>query len=196
MLYLFGGLFLAFGLGACTWLFVAQNVETPSYRVVEADGAIELRAYPEMIAAEITTTGSRRDAVRAGFRPLAGYIFAKEREGDKIAMTAPVTQRAGEGQDWTVQFIMPSQYTMEDLPAPVRKDVRLTPIAPRQRVAIKFSGVADDELIAKQESLLRAWMEARGLTPDGAPIYAYYNDPFTPGFLRRNEVIFDLASGS
>jgi hypothetical protein len=28
----------------------------------------------------------------------------------------------------------------------------------------------------------------------GAPTYAYYNDPFTPGPLRRNEVIFDVTT--
>jgi hypothetical protein len=26
-----------------------------------------------------------------------------------------------------------------------------------------------------------------------APIYAYYNDPWTPGFLRRNEIMVDVA---
>jgi hypothetical protein len=31
-------------------------------------------------------------------------------------------------------------------------------------------------------------MAARALSPLGPPTYAYYNDPFTPGFLRRNEI--------
>jgi hypothetical protein len=37
-------------------------------------------------------------------------------------------------------------------------------------------------------------MSARGLTPEGPAVYAYYNDPFTPGFLRRNEVMIDIAT--
>lgn len=193
LMYLVGGVALVFTLGACAWIYATSNVETPPYTVIESDGKIERRAYPDMIAAEITTIGTRYDAVRAGFRPLAGYIFAKEREGGKIAMTAPVTQRAGEGQDWTVQFIMPAQYSLDDLPEPVQGDVRLTPIAAQERVAIQFAGVATDALIAKQEALLTEWLAARGLTAVGKPTYAYYNDPFTPGFLRRNEVIFDLA---
>ncbi|MEM7240294.1 MAG: heme-binding protein [Pseudomonadota bacterium] len=179
--------------GACAWIYASSTVEQPGYDVVEADGAVEIRRYPELVTASVIRSGPRYDAVRAGFRPLAGYIFAKERPGDKIAMTAPVTQRKGEGQDWTVRFIMPSQYSLDDLPAPAGQDVTLATLPATDRVAIRFSGVADDELIAEQEGLLRDWMAGRGIEASGSPIYAYYNDPFTPGFLRRNEVLFDLA---
>lgn len=193
VIWLFGGLFLAATLAACGWIYATSNVATPDYAVVKTDGAVEIRDYPELVVAEITTTGSRDDAVRAGFRPLAGYIFAKEREGEKIAMTAPVTQRAQQGQDWTIQFIMPKEYTLETLPRPAGAEVRLATEPAMRRVATRFSGVADDALLAEQEAKLRAWMDANGLVADGAPLFAYYNDPFTPGFMRRNEVIFNLA---
>ncbi|MEL7049086.1 MAG: heme-binding protein, partial [Pseudomonadota bacterium] len=64
------------------------------------------------------------------------------------------------------------------------------------RVAIRFSGMATDTSIAEQEAKLRAWMTSNNLTPAGAPTYAYYNDPWTPGPLRRNEVLFDLEGPS
>lgn len=196
MLIVFGGLgVLAIGVVAA-WVYVMSNVEQPTYQVVDADGDIELRSYPAMIAAEVVTIGPRDQAVRAGFSPLARYIFARERQGEKIAMTAPVTQQAGVGNTWTVQFIMPSEYSLQDLPAPVRDEVTLVPMPARETVAIRFSGVADDDLIARQEAKLRAWMARRGLLADDAPIYAYYNDPLTPGFLRRNEIIFYLTPGS
>lgn len=196
LIYLGGALVVLFLLAAGAWIYATSNVAEPKFDVLAADGPIEHRAYGPMIAAEVTRTGARRDAVRAGFSPLARYIFAREREGDQIAMTAPVTQRSEEGQDWTVQFIMPEEYALEDLPAPTQGDVRLTPIPATERAAIRFSGVATDDLIAEKEAKLRAWMDARSLTPQGAPVYAYYNDPLTPGFLRRNEVIFDLAPAS
>lgn len=88
---------------------------------------------------------------------------------------------------------MPSQYALADLPKPADAQVRLATEPAKRRAAVRFSGVADDELIASQEAALVAWMENRGLTPSGPPTYAYYNDPFTPGFLRRNEVMFDLV---
>jgi hypothetical protein len=112
---------------------------------------------------------------------------------EPIAMTVPVTQsREGSG-DWVVRFTMPARYSLEQLPAPAGADVRLSEIPPRRVAAIRFSGSATDELIAGKESELRAWLAAKGLTPAAMPIYAFYNDPFTPGFLRRNEVIIDLT---
>ncbi|HIP80191.1 MAG TPA: heme-binding protein [Kiloniellaceae bacterium] len=190
------------------WWYYTNNVEQPKYAVVTKDGAIELRDYPALIVAEVVRRGDRRAAVRAGFSPLANYIFAKERDGQSIAMSAPVTQRResiamtapvtqklqpGEDDRWIVRFIMPSEYALEDLPLPANADVSLKPVPPARRAAIRFSGVATDALIAEQEARLMAWLEQRGLTPQGSPTYAYYNDPFTPGPLRRNEVLVDLA---
>ena len=194
---------------AAGWFYVTSNVEQPKYRVVLNEGAIELRDYPPLVVAEVTRRGERKDAVRAGFRPLASYIFAKEREGESIAMTAPVTQEReriamtapvtqspsneGTADAWVVRFVMPAEYSLETLPPPANPDVQLRRLPESRRAAIRFSGVATDALIAEQEGRLRAWLAERGLTPAGAATYAYYNDPFTPGFLRRNEVVFDLA---
>lgn len=185
---------------AVAFIFFLQDIETPAYRIVDADGDIELRDYPELVVAEVERRGSRRQAVQRGFGPLAGYIFARERAGPRIAMTAPVTQRLrdetaiGEGFDaWVVRFIMPAEFAIEDLPAPGQRDVRLRSLPPACRAAVRFSGVATDYVIAEREAALRAWLNGRGLPSDGAADYAYYNDPITPGFLRRNEVIIDLG---
>ncbi|MEM6948286.1 MAG: heme-binding protein, partial [Pseudomonadota bacterium] len=40
---------------------------------------------------------------------------------------------------------------------------------------------------------LEGWLAVQGLEAAGAPEYAYYNDPFTPAFMRRNEVMIELA---
>jgi hypothetical protein len=184
------------------WWWNAQNVETPSYRVLERDGDFEVRGYPELVAAEVERDGARWDAVRRGFGPLAGYIFAKARGGQKIAMTAPVTQQrtstaaaSGPGP-WRVRFIMPSKYALEDLPEPAQSDVRLVKVESATVAAVRFSGVATDELIAKQQEKLLNWLSERAYAPTGAPTYAYYNDPFTPGFLRRNEVLVEVSAQS
>ncbi|MCX7344583.1 MAG: heme-binding protein, partial [Alphaproteobacteria bacterium] len=63
------------------WYVQTRNVEIARYEVLEADGDIEIRAYPALVVAEVTRTGNRDEAVRAGFGPLARYIFAKERPG-------------------------------------------------------------------------------------------------------------------
>ncbi|MFN3868769.1 MAG: SOUL family heme-binding protein, partial [Hyphomicrobiaceae bacterium] len=204
-----GGLFFA-GAAVLIWVYVVQNVEQPSYRVVQADGKIEVRDYPSLVVAEVVRRGDRKSAVNAGFRPLASYIFGKDRAGDTISMTAPVTQSAekiamtapvtqsasaGDGQTWTVRFIMPSKYTLADLPKPGSGDVTLKNVPAARRAAIRFSGVADDASIAAAEAALRRWLTARGMKADGAATYAYYNDPFTPGPLRRNEVLIEVDGG-
>ncbi|PZF78294.1 heme-binding protein [Aestuariivirga litoralis] len=174
------------------WYVQTRNVEIARYAVVESDGSIEIRDYPALTVAEVTRTGSRDQAVRAGFGPLARYIFASDRAGDRIAMTAPVTQQQG-GEAWTIQFIMPSGYTLASLPKPAGADVRLSEEPPVRRAAIRFSGWWNDALFAEKNAALQDWLRRKGLATSGPPIFAYYNDPFTPGFLRRNEILYDLA---
>jgi DNA gyrase inhibitor GyrI len=210
-----GGLALLAVVGLLVFVYVIQNVEQPAYRVVEQQGRFELRDYPTLVVAEVRREGSRQQGLSDGFGPLARYIFAKERASDddgeriamtapvvqqalapdaRIAMTAPVTQTRTDDETWAIRFIMPSQYRLTDLPAPAGKDLQLTEIPARRVAAIRFSGRTTDALIAEQEQALLQWLDTRGLKPAGAPVYAYYNDPFTPGFLRRNEVMIDIAS--
>jgi hypothetical protein len=185
-------LVLVVGIGAAVlWHARAAAVETPAYAVEVAEGPIELRRYPPMIAAEVTRTGDRQAAVRAGFGPLARYIFGRDRAGEKIAMTAPVTQTPAGGA-WTVRFLMPAGWTMETLPAPAG-DVRLVELPAQRMAAIRFSGRWTDARFAEAEARLRDWLAARGLSPAGPPVHTYYNDPFTPAFLRRNEVLLPLG---
>lgn len=213
IVFVLAGLALLSVVGMLVFVYVIQNVEQPAYSLVEQQQPFELRDYPALVVAEVRREGSRKQGLSAGFSPLARYIFAKERAGGhdariamtapvvqqaltpdaRIAMTAPVTQaRTSEGT-WAIRFIMPSQYRLADLPAPANKDLRLIEIPARRVAAVRFSGRTTDALIAEQEQALRQWMDARGLKPAGAPMYAYYNDPFTPGFLRRNEVMIDVA---
>ncbi|MBK1721557.1 SOUL family heme-binding protein [Thiocystis violacea] len=189
------------------FVFVVQNVETPDYQVERTDGPIELRRYPAMVVAEVARTGQRKAALSAGFSPLASYIFAKERAGERVAMTAPVTQQARERipmtapvtqaqaapGEWKVRFIMPAAYALKALPPPATSDVQLQQLPPQRVAAVRFSGRTTDDSIAAQEAALRAWMEQQGLQAVAPPVYAYYNDPFTPGFLRRNEVQIPIA---
>jgi hypothetical protein len=188
------------------WIYAVSNVEQPKYALVTQDGAIEIRDYPALVVAEVTRRGDRNSAVRAGFSPLAGYIFAKNRSGESVSMTAPVLQArqtiamtapvtqtpSGAIDSWMIRFVMPSKYTLETLPKAAGDDVRLLDMPAARRAAIRFSGVATDALIATNETALRAWLASRHITILGAPTYAYYNDPFTPGPLRRNEVMFDV----
>lgn len=184
------GLFVVLAGG---WYWMTHSVERPDYTLVTADGDMELRDYPAMVVAETATDGTRQDGVAQGFRALASYIFAKDRAGEEIAMTAPVLQQQGaDAADWRVRFVMPSEHRLEDLPPPADGDVALQPWPAMRLAAIRFSGRADDTDFALHEAELRDWLAARDLEPDGSPFFAYYDDPWTPGFLRHNEVLLRL----
>jgi hypothetical protein len=186
---------------------VMSRVEQPAYKVVEKDGAIEIRDYGPMIAAEATVAGDRKPAIEDGFRLIAAYIFGKneprariemtapveQARARKIAMTAPVTEQAQGGKLWTVRFIMPREWTMETLPAPSDPRVSLKPYPARRFAAVAFSGVARDADIAEQTAALKRFVEARKLAAVGEPVLAFYNPPWTLPFLRRNEIMLELA---
>lgn len=218
VLYAVAGLFVVIVGGACVGPLMSQ-VEQPDYRVTVADGAIEVRDYGAMVAAEAEVRGGRVDAIRDGFRRIAAYIFGANQPGAKIAMTAPVEQQAASpagrkiamtapviqqasGQanlgsesaaPWTVRFIMPREWTLDTLPVPTDPRVRLVPVPARRMVVIRFSGTADDALIAARTAELERYARERGLPVVGTPILAFYDPPWTLPFLRRNEIMLEVT---
>jgi hypothetical protein len=183
-----------------------SHVEEPKYSLIEQAGAFELRDYPPLIVAEATVKGERKLAINEGFRVIADYIFGNNISAEKVAMTAPVTQQSSEnvamtapvtqqstGDAWTVRFVMPSQYTLDTLPKPRNAAVTLKQIEGQRMAVIRFSGVADDEALAKRTKELGALITIRNLAPLAPATYAFYNPPWTLGFLRRNEVMIPVA---
>lgn len=84
----------ALGGGACATSAVGTvdpNLEMPSFRVLEAEGPMEVRRYEPHIVAETTTEGEYDEAARDAFRRLASYIFGNNDADARVAMTAPVT---------------------------------------------------------------------------------------------------------
>jgi effector-binding domain-containing protein len=178
--------------GAGYFLYREKNVEKPRHRVVEQDGFFEVREYPELLVAEATVAGDRSAALDKGFSQLADYIFAKSRDGEKVAMTAPVLSSSAGGEDWVTRFVMPAHFTRETLPA-ADPDIRISTLPARKVAAVRFAGTADEATIADHEEQLRHWVGAKKLKTTGEPERAFYNSPFIPGPLRRTEVLIPVA---
>jgi effector-binding domain-containing protein len=190
----------------------AGAIEEPAYTVAEAHGDIELRDYEPSILAEVEVAGSFEDAGTSAFRRLFRYISGDNRRQEKIEMTAPVTQEAQSVEipmtapvtqeaardGWRVAFLLPSSYSWETAPQPTDERVSLRQVPARRMAAIRFSGTWDERRFAEHEERLRSFIAERGLEASGPPEYARYNSPFTPWFLRRNEVLIPIrpASGS
>jgi len=189
---------------------VAMATEEPKHRVLQKNDGWELRLYEPTVVAETAVEGEFGPGGNEGFRRIAGYIFGgndggrkvamtapvaqerRPREGAKIAMTAPVAQeRSGEG--WTVAFVMPSEYSREALPKPSAPRVTLRAVPARRVAAVSFSGTWGAERFDAAARDLLAKVAAAGLAPAGPPVYARYDPPWTPWFLRRNEVLVPLA---
>ena len=186
-----GGLGATAAVGAGLFYLHERSSEQAPFRLVDADGRFELRDYPELLVAETVAMGARERALDSGFGKLAGYIFAKSRGGDRIAMTAPVLSD-DRGGEWRTRFVMPAAYDRASLPAP-GPGVAIGARAARRVAVIRFSGRTDDSALFDREADLRAWMAERGLRAGGVE-HAFYNSPFIPGPLRRNEVMIEVLA--
>jgi hypothetical protein len=185
----------------------AMAVEEPAFTAVLHDGAFEVRDYPALVVAEVTVSGDQKEAAGKGFRLLAGYIFggntrrqsiamtapvAQAPAGEKIAMTAPVTQRRS-ADEWVVSFTMPRAYALETLPEPNDPRVRLRAVPPARFAVLQFSGLARPDDVAAKTAELEKLTETHKLRAIGAASLAQYNPPWTPWFMRRNEVMIPVA---
>lgn len=184
--------------------------EQPQYTIIETADDIEVRDYATMIVAEVTVEGDRSRAINQGFGLLADYIFGNNIAREKVAMTTPVTQtrapRAekiamttpviqsaeGEGR-WSVQFMMPSAYSLETLPVPRNGAVVLRAVPGRRMAVLRFSGGRNETLLSKKEAALRAFVAQRDLPVSGEAMFSFYDPPWTPSFFRRNEVALEIA---
>ena len=172
------------------WFMLPKFLEQPKYKVVRKENDIEVRSYDKILMSSVKVNGNQYNALRNGFQPLVRYIGAKERVSEKISMTAPVIQTTNdETENWTVSFAMPSKYDIDNLPKPADDDIYFEEIQPSLAAVIRFSGVADSSLLNQKASVLKRWLELNGYTESSSPKFLFYNDPTTPGFLRRNEVM-------
>jgi hypothetical protein len=182
-------------------------IEEADYTVVEKEGNLELRHYEPFIVAETFVEGNFSDVGNVGFRRLYDYISGNNQKKESISMTAPVRQEARSekismtapvtqekvGRKWRITFMMPSQYTMETLPEPLNPNVKLKKESKRIVAALRYSGTWSQRRYDEKQALLFDWVQQRGLKVVGKPIFARYNSPFMPWFLRRNEVLIPVA---
>jgi hypothetical protein len=182
-------------------------VEEAEYRVVRGDGPIEIRDYAPSVVAETVVDGSLERAGSRAFRTLFRYIdgansarreiamtapVSQQPAAEKIAMTAPVSQqRAADG--WAVSFMLPAEYTIDTAPRPTDPAVTLRAIPAHRAAAIRYSGTWSEQRYADHLRTLRGWLEAEGLEAAGEPVWARYDAPYVPWFLRRNEILLRLA---
>ncbi|MBV6631895.1 MAG: heme-binding protein [Alphaproteobacteria bacterium] len=198
---------------ALTWGQAAMAADAgPAYEVTRTVGDVEFRQYQPSVAVQVTVAADREASSGQAFRFLFDYIRGNNGGDRKIAMTAPVTQTPTAGSDlgteiamttpvtqvpeaegWSMAFFLPREFTPDTAPIPNDDRIELLTVPGDERVVLRFSGRPTDERMAEREAELRAFIEAEGVQIEEPAIYAIYNAPFTPWFLRRNEVMFKIA---
>jgi hypothetical protein len=204
MLKMFVSLLLA------TMPLSSKAIEEPGYQVVQQLDGAEVRQYAPYVVAQVLVSGPADKAGNQAFPILAGYIFGKNKGDRKFDMTAPVTQaavpvkmemtapvtQAPAAGGYVVQFVLPKGVTLATAPEPIDPRVQLREV-PGSRVAVvRYSGFWSqgnyDEHLGKLQAALRAAQIAWA----GEPTLSRYDPPFTPWFMRRNEIWLAVQSPS
>lgn len=198
------GLLLAWmGISALT----ERGIKEPRYEVEKKAEGYEVRRYDSYLVTEAHIPPGTKDPLGEGFQMLFAYISGANKGSRKIAMTAPVLQekptsekipmtrpvlRLDEKGSSLVAFVLPADYTLQTAPLPENPDIQIREIPARRVAVIRFSGYANDTVVAKKSKRLLSYLVRDGIKPTGAFLAAYYNPPWTPPFMRRNEVMVDI----
>lgn len=172
--------------------YTTNSVERQPYQVLEDKGEFELRLYPSVNIAQITSKSTSYDDMSTkGFRKLAGYIFGGNDKDQKIAMTSPVQVDVNDSLS-TMSFMMPTEYDINDLPTPKDGSVKITKTEEEYVAAISFGGFANDAKIKENSDKLANLLKENDLVPTGNFRWLGYNPPYQI-IGRKNEVVVKVA---
>ncbi len=171
-------------------------VDQARYDVLKEIGKVELRRYPRLVIARVDGYGD------GGFNILFAFITGNNRQKSKIAMTAPVvseqiamTAPVLSDPD-SIAFVMPEGFTLETTPEPLDDRVRIVELPERVVAALQFSGRWSNSIFKKKAKAMLEELAKAGIKSTGQVFSMRYNGPFTPWFLRRNEVAIVVESES
>ena len=187
--YLIIGLVIVAGV-ALIWAGCATSragYESAPYKLVKKEGAFELREYPALVLVETPMRGADDSFMR-----LFRYIGGQNTATQKIAMTTPVFM-SGADTNATMAFVMPKTMSADGTPRPTNPSLAVNSIPAGKFAVLRFSGGRTTGNETNAVATLTAWVEREKLVPAGAPLFGYFDPPWTPVFLRRNEVMLRIA---
>jgi DNA gyrase inhibitor GyrI len=171
-----------------------SGYESAPYQVVKTDGKFEVRDYPVLMVVETAMARGGQDG-DGSFNRLFGFITGKNEAKQKIAMTTPVFM-SGSDSNRTMAFVLPAPLKSAAVPRPADGAVTVRELPAGRFAVLRFSGARSAEQEALALGQLQAWMESRGLKGALPPVYGYFDPPWTPSALRRNEVMIQTVPGT
>ncbi len=182
------------------WLFIIALVagllsackrrvyESPSYQVLKSGHPFEIREYP---GSTLISTTMQHRGEDGSFMRLFRFISGGNERGQKIAMTVPVLMTGS--TSGTMSFVIPGTVARKGVPTPSDPRVIVTTMPAGRYASYRFKGSINPKRSDEAAAKLLNWIHTRKLTAAGTPFFAYYNPPWTPGFLRRNEVLIQVS---
>ena len=175
---------------------MTANVE---YEVIREIGPVEIRRYPSLTLATVFAASDNE-----AFSILFDYISGSNDPNQRIAMTAPVISKGPAGKkiamtapvisnEGSFSFVLPSGYDLQTAPRPIDQRIRLEHVPPRSVAVIKFTGRAHEHDVKDEERILLDTLEENKVRSNGEPFLMRYNGPFTPGFMRHNELGIEVV---
>jgi hypothetical protein len=167
-------------------------VKQAKYEVLREINNIEIRHYLSMVIARVDGYGD------GGFNILFDFITGNNRQKSKIAMTAPVVSEQIAmtapvlSESDSIAFVMPEGLTVETTPEPLDERVKIIEIPERDVAALKFSGRWSSSIFDKKSKEMLEELTKAGIKSLGQVFAMRYNGPFTPWFMRRNEVAIEV----
>jgi hypothetical protein len=194
------GKWIWIGAGAVLLVIVAgckatrAGYESPKYALMTKDGRFEIRDYPAMVVVSTPMAGVER-GMDGSFGRLFGYITGGNQRNEKISMTTPVlissTTNAGQ-----MSFILPKALARAGAPVPVGTNVMLKSLLAGRFAVLRFSGSRSGTQPQKAGRRLEDWIHQQHLSAVSSLQFAYYDPPWTPSFLRRNEVMMRVEDNN
>jgi SOUL heme-binding protein len=163
-------------------------VAQAKYEVIREIGKVEIRRYPLLVIARVDGYGD------GGFNLLFSFITGNNRQKSKVAMTAPVVSEEIAmtapvlAETDSIAFVMPEGFTLESTPKPLDNRVKIVEVPERVVAALRFSGRWSNSLFKKKSKELLEELKKANISTVGNFFSMRYNGPFTPWFMRRNEV--------
>jgi SOUL heme-binding protein len=190
---------------------LSMAIEEPAFELTGKLGDIEIRRMAPYTVAEVRVPGPAGEAGNQAFPILAGYIFGKNKGEKKFAMTAPVIQTAAPpmkmamtapvtqsatADGFVVQFVLPNGVTPATAPDPLDERVRLREVPETTLGVVVYSGTWSQANYDEHLQKLKTALTSAGLAWTGEPVFSRYNGPWTPWFMRRNEIWLNLQPGA
>ena len=161
----------------------SDKIKTQPFQVIKTGKAFEIRLYPS------ATMATFKMAVKS-YKELASPGFGGNDTNENIAMTSPVHMDINNSQS-TMSFVMPSEYTKDNLPQPNDSSITIETTPQEYLAAIKFGGYANDNKIKKYAAKLESTLNANEIQFYGNFRFLGYNAPFQ-FWNRKNEIIVSV----